>query len=181
MQNICLFPYCYLFKDRSQKANDNHIRKISNIFKLTFFNDFHWFSMTFPDKMSFFQANIKFHDFARLVWTIMYCVWLGSDSKHAFINLEKINSRFCSSLEIQVHVYHKSMLKAYFCDKHLPEFLWRFLEHLCTNKSFLVSMTFTQNMISVKHNEMLKEIQVKPHKRLKKTWESFVDFRVNSI
>ena len=31
---------------------------------MTFFNDFHWFSMTFPGKMPFFQVNIKFHDFS---------------------------------------------------------------------------------------------------------------------
>ena len=29
-----------------------------------FFNDFLWFSMTFPGKMPFFQVNMKFHDFS---------------------------------------------------------------------------------------------------------------------
>ena len=40
------------------------------MFKLTltwymkFFNDFLWFSMTFPGKKPFFQVNIKFNDFS---------------------------------------------------------------------------------------------------------------------
>ena len=71
VKTICLFPYCYLFKDRCQKTHINHIRKISNFFKLILFNDFHWFLMTFPGKMSFFQANIKFHDFSRQDWNSM--------------------------------------------------------------------------------------------------------------
>ena len=98
VQTICLFPYCYLFKDRCQKTHDNHIRKISNFFKLVFFNDFHWFSMTFPGKISFFQANIKFHDFSRLVWTMfhfmlfgIYSYWSGLVA-HAQTRLIKILS-----------------------------------------------------------------------------------------
>ena len=38
--------------------------KLSLTWHLTFFNDFQWFSMTFPGKMPFFQVNIKFHDFS---------------------------------------------------------------------------------------------------------------------
>ena len=68
MQNICLFPYCYPFKDHYKKTHDSHIGKISNFFILIFFNDFHWFSMTLPGKMSFIHANIKFHDFSRQDW-----------------------------------------------------------------------------------------------------------------
>ena len=47
------------------KRHHNHIRKIFEFFKLIFFNDLHGFSMTFPGKMPFFQANIKFNDFSR--------------------------------------------------------------------------------------------------------------------
>ena len=84
VQTICLFPYCYLLKDRCQKTHDNHIRKISNFLKLIFLNDFlfHWFSMIFPGKMSFFRADIKFHDFSRQDWNSMtfpglYEPWLA--------------------------------------------------------------------------------------------------------
>ena len=38
--------------------------KLSLTWHMIFFNDFHWFSMTFPGKMPFFQVNIKFHDFS---------------------------------------------------------------------------------------------------------------------
>ena len=38
--------------------------KLSLTWHMKFFNDFHWFSMTFPDKLPFFQVNIKFHDFS---------------------------------------------------------------------------------------------------------------------
>ena len=37
---------------------------------MEFFNDLHWFSMTFPGKMPFFQANIKFHDFSKKILTV---------------------------------------------------------------------------------------------------------------
>ena len=36
-----------------KKTHDNSIWKIFNFFKLILFNDFHWFTMTFPGKMSF--------------------------------------------------------------------------------------------------------------------------------
>ena len=82
MQNFCSLPHFYSLKDYCQKTHDNHTWKISNFFKLIFFNDFHWFSMTFPGKMSFFQANIKFHDFSRQDWNSMTfpglyepCIW----------------------------------------------------------------------------------------------------------
>ena len=38
--------------------------KLSLTWHMKFFNDFHWFSMTFPDKIPFFQVNIKFNDFS---------------------------------------------------------------------------------------------------------------------
>ena len=38
--------------------------KLSLTWHMKFFNDFHWFSMTFPGKLPFFQVNIKFHDFS---------------------------------------------------------------------------------------------------------------------
>ena len=38
--------------------------KLSLTWHMKFFNDFHWFSMTFPGKIQFFQVNIKFHDFS---------------------------------------------------------------------------------------------------------------------
>ena len=38
------------------------IQQVNNFFK---FDDFHCFSMTFPGKMPFFQANIKFNDLSR--------------------------------------------------------------------------------------------------------------------
>ena len=40
--------------------------KLTLPWHITFFNDFHWFSMTFPGKMPFFQVNIKFNDFSSL-------------------------------------------------------------------------------------------------------------------
>ena len=80
MQTICLFPYCYLFKDRCQKTHGNHIRKISNFFKLIFFtdfslifNDFSRQNVIFPGQHQIpwlFKARLKFHDFSRLVWTM---------------------------------------------------------------------------------------------------------------
>ena len=38
--------------------------KLSLTWLMNFFKDFHWFSMTFPGNMPFFQVNIKFNDFS---------------------------------------------------------------------------------------------------------------------
>ena len=73
LQNICLFPYCYLFKDHCQKTHDNHIQKISNFFKLIFFNDFSRQNVIFLGQHEIpwlFRARLNFHDFSRLVWTM---------------------------------------------------------------------------------------------------------------
>ena len=65
VKNIYWYPYCYIIKDHCQKTCYNYIRKLSIFIKSISFNDFHWFSITFLDKMPFFQAIIKFNDFSR--------------------------------------------------------------------------------------------------------------------
>ena len=79
LQNICLFLYCYMYllSDHCQKTHHNHIRKISNFFKSIFFNDLHWFSMTFPDKMSFFQTksnSMTFQGKIEIPWLFQVCM-----------------------------------------------------------------------------------------------------------
>ena len=46
-----LLLVCNPFKKHCQKTHNNHIWNVSNFFNSIFFNDFHWFSMTFPGKM----------------------------------------------------------------------------------------------------------------------------------
>ena len=64
--------------------------KLSLTWYMTFFNDFHWFSMTFPGKMPFFQVNTKFHDFSsqQLISMIFpgLCEQVRSDSTENKLN-----------------------------------------------------------------------------------------------